>query len=147
MFGDVGATIIYLTLILISLLVLTNFRLSQWVQVFFPKRDEAAAETGTDEASLARRARELEKQSKKLQEQVEKAAGPSGLGADMQPVPEPTVRNLSVPQSKPADAAGRAKKSAAPDPSPPPPRPKPRRSRPPNPRPPPPPTFSAGKMR
>ena len=29
----------------------------------------------------------------------------SGLGADVQPVPEPTVRDLSVPQAKPATAA------------------------------------------
>src|SRR5207249_314920 len=47
---------------------------------------------------LERRAKELERQAKKLQEQVIKA----GLGADLQPVPEPTVRDLSVPQAKPA---------------------------------------------
>jgi S-DNA-T family DNA segregation ATPase FtsK/SpoIIIE len=115
-FGRIGATAIYATLILISLLFLTNFRLSQWLQVFFPKRDElGAAGKSPDEAALARRARELEKQSKKLQEQVDKATGPvvpSGLGADMQPVPEPTVRDLSVPQIKPATAPGRGKKNA-----------------------------------
>ena len=33
-----------------------------------------------------------------MQEQVIKA----GLGADLQPVPEPTVRDLSEPQAKPA---------------------------------------------
>ena len=49
-----------------------------------------------EEAALDRRARELERQAKQLQEQVAR----SGLGADMQPVPEPTVRDLSVPQSK-----------------------------------------------
>src|SRR5262249_47251496 len=42
------------------------------------------------------RARELQKQAKQLQEEVER----SGLGADMQPVPEPTVRDLSLPQTK-----------------------------------------------
>jgi S-DNA-T family DNA segregation ATPase FtsK/SpoIIIE len=116
-FGKLGAAIIYATLLLISLLVLTNFRLSQWLAFLLPKKDELAADADrTDEAALARRARELEKQSKRLQEQVEKAAGPSGLGADMQPVPEPTVRDLSVPQAKPADAAARGKKSIASDP-------------------------------
>ena len=50
-----------------------------------------------EETALERRARELEKQAKKLQEEVAR----SGLGADMQPVPEPTVRDLSVPQAKP----------------------------------------------
>ena len=49
-----------------------------------------------EEAALERRARELEKQAKQLQEQVAR----SGLGADLQPVPEPTVRDLSVPQAK-----------------------------------------------
>jgi S-DNA-T family DNA segregation ATPase FtsK/SpoIIIE len=115
-FGPVGASAIYLTLILISLLFLTNFRLSQWLQFFFPKRDELAAGKSPDEAALARRARDLEKQSKKLQEQVEKAAVPSGLGADMQPVPEPTVRDLSVPQTKPGTAPARGKKGAPADP-------------------------------
>ena len=54
-------------------------------------------------AALDRRARELEKQAKKLQEEVAR----SGLGADMQPVPEPTVRDLSVPQAKPGRAAAK----------------------------------------
>jgi S-DNA-T family DNA segregation ATPase FtsK/SpoIIIE len=126
-FGVIGATVIYATLILISLLFLTNFRLSQWLQVFFPKKDELEADgKGTDEAALARRARELEKQSKKLQEQMDKAglpaavaaaaaAAPSGLGADMRPVPEPTVRDLSVPQAKSAADSARAKKTTSSD--------------------------------
>jgi DNA segregation ATPase FtsK/SpoIIIE, S-DNA-T family len=73
-----------------------------------------------EEKELARRARELEKQARKLQEQADKAAAKasksekvaatsspekSGLGADLQPVPEPTVRDLSFPQSKPARAS------------------------------------------
>ena len=36
----------------------------------------------------------------------------SGLGADMQPVPEPTVRDLSVPQAK----GPRVRKTTYPDP-------------------------------
>ena len=39
----------------------------------------------------------------------------SGLGADMQPVPEPTVRDLSVPQAKPASA--RIRKTTLPEPA------------------------------
>jgi len=106
-FGIVGATIIYIGLLLISLLFLTNFRLSQWIQMLIPKKDPAAVAAAAgktrEELALEKRARELEKQSKKLQEQVEKVTGvpaASGLGADMQPVPEPTVRDLSVPQAK-----------------------------------------------
>ncbi len=58
---------------------------------------------------LERRAKDLEKQAKQLQEQVVRS---SGLGADMQPVPEPTVRDLSVPQ---AAKGPRIRKTTVPD--------------------------------
>ncbi len=109
-FGKLGATVIYIALILISLMFLTNFRLLAWLKQLIPQRDEAAVVAAggktKEELALERRARDLEKQSRKLQEQVEKVTGvptPTGLGADMQPVPEPTVRDLSVPQARPAD--------------------------------------------
>ncbi len=101
--GTIGATIVYLALCLISLLFLTNFRLGEWIRGFLEKMP--AAKTGpepesAENSALERRARELEKQAKKLQEEVSR----TGLGADMQPVPEPTVRDLSVPQAKPMTA-------------------------------------------
>ena len=118
-FGKPGATIILLTLYLICLLYLTNFRLGEWVRALTVGRPDAIdggapASTGitNDEKILEKRARELEKQARKLQEQVEKAR--AGLGADLKPVPEPTVRDLSVPQNKPAPA--RPKKTAVPEP-------------------------------
>src|SRR5438034_10460847 len=95
-FGSVGATIIFATLYLISLLFLTNFRLGEWLRALL-KPQPAEPEKNLQEKALERRARELERQAKKLQEQVANA----GLGADLQPVPEPTVRDLSVPQTKP----------------------------------------------
>ncbi len=94
--GTAGATIVYATLYLISLLYLTNFRLGEWLRGLFGKVKPAEA-TSPEEAALDRRARELEKQAKKLQEEVAR----TGLGADLQPVPEPTVRDLSGPQVKP----------------------------------------------
>ncbi len=95
--GPIGATIVYIALCFISLLFLTNFRLGEWIRRVFAEKKSAAGEPEPEEESaLNRRARELEKQAKQLQEQVAR----SGLGADMQPVPEPTVRDLSVPQSK-----------------------------------------------
>ena len=97
MLGAVGATIVYATLYLISLLFLTDFRLGDWVRRWFEKPAAAVGATA-EETALDRRARELEKQAKKLQEEVAR----SGLGADMQPVPEPTVRDLSVPSAKSA---------------------------------------------
>ena len=46
----------------------------------------------------------MEKTKRQLEEEVSRGAKPektpSGLGADLQPVPEPTVRDLSVPQAK-----------------------------------------------
>jgi len=95
--GPIGATIVYAALFLISLLFLTDFRLGDWIRGFVAREKSSGIESKpVEEAALDRRARELEKQAKKLQEEVAR----SGLGADMQPVPEPTVRDLSVPQSK-----------------------------------------------
>ncbi|MEI9866492.1 MAG: DNA translocase FtsK [Limisphaerales bacterium] len=103
--GPLGATIVYSALGLISLLFMTNFQLGEWIRALLEKNTSAkpavAAVEKTmpksaEEIALERRARDLEKQAKKLQEEVER----SGLGADLQPVPEPTVRDLSVPQAK-----------------------------------------------
>ena len=101
--GTAGAVIVYAALCLISLLFLTNFRLGVWIRRLLEKvplrgaDPDAEPEPAVDSA-LERRAIELEKQAQKLQEEVAR----TGLGADMQPVPEPTVRDLSVPQAKPA---------------------------------------------
>jgi S-DNA-T family DNA segregation ATPase FtsK/SpoIIIE len=103
--GRFGAVVVYSALCLISLLFLTNFRLGNWIRSFLQKESAEAGEPkSADEIALERRARELEKQAKQLQEEVAR----SGLGADLQPVPEPTVRDLSVPQAKPV----RGKKTA-----------------------------------
>jgi len=114
-FGMVGATIIFLMLCAISVLMLTNFHLGGWLRTAWEARK---AEGGKDaeEQALERRARELRKQAKQLEEAVERAGGKEssaandrtasngrkGLGPDLKPVPEPTVRDLSVPQSKSA---------------------------------------------
>ncbi|HWX20837.1 MAG TPA: DNA translocase FtsK [Candidatus Binatia bacterium] len=102
-FGTVGATILFLMLAFISLLYLTNFQLGEWIRRLWAGAGKARPAT-VEEQALERRARELQKQKKQLEEEVAR----SGLGADMQPVPEPQVRDLSVPQAK----TGRAKKPA-----------------------------------
>ncbi|MBC8002722.1 MAG: DNA translocase FtsK 4TM domain-containing protein, partial [Opitutaceae bacterium] len=127
-FGRAGATIIYLALYFISLLFLTNFQLGEWLRMLWTRREEAvAAGVSTEEKALERRKKELEKEERRLREQVEKSpkiakpdkvvkavekpseddASGAGLGADLQPVPEPMVRDLSVSQSKQQRAAGR----------------------------------------
>jgi S-DNA-T family DNA segregation ATPase FtsK/SpoIIIE len=112
-FGLIGATIVYIALCFISLLFLTNFKLGEWIRAIFDRQPPAteAGQKSPEEIELERRARDLEKQAKKLQDEVAR----SGLGADLQPVPEPTVRDLSVPQSKVATGA-RVRKTTLPEP-------------------------------
>jgi len=107
MLGGVGATIVYTALYLISLLFLTNFRLGEFLRGWFGEQLNTEGMT-LEEVALERRARELQKEAKQLQEEVSR----TGLGADLRPVPPPNVRDLSVPQPKPA----RARKPAPPEP-------------------------------
>jgi len=102
--GTAGATIILLAIYCISFLYLTNFKLTEWVREKMRERREhrRTASSGIDdeEHELSERARELEQQYHDLQRQVEQAgiaqeSDKPSLGADLQPVPEPKVRDLS----------------------------------------------------
>jgi S-DNA-T family DNA segregation ATPase FtsK/SpoIIIE len=126
--GKVGAGIVLGTVYLISLLYLTNFQLGQWCRQWWAAGLGGAPVAKTaGENDLERRARELEKQARKLQEQLDKSTKgtvskilePTGLGADMQPVPEPTVRDLSVSQAKSGDRAKRLSAEPVKEPAPP----------------------------
>jgi DNA segregation ATPase FtsK/SpoIIIE, S-DNA-T family len=94
-FGTVGGTIIFLMFSFISILYLTNFRLGEWMNAIWAARNVAPIKSEREE-NLEKRAKDLEKRKKDLEEEVSR----SGLGADLKPVPEPTVRDLSVPQHK-----------------------------------------------
>jgi len=117
-FGKPGATIIFITLYVISLLFLTNFQLGEWLRAAWAARGrrvvEDESEWTAEEKALARKARELEREADRLKNKVdkqsakaaekvaaseEKRSGPV-LGADMQPVPAPSVRDLSVPAAR-----------------------------------------------
>ena len=109
MLGRLGATIVYAALGLISLLFLTNFQLGNWIRTLLPKEKAALDNELKTSAELAleKRQAELERQKRRLEEEVGRAEKPdkvektaSGLGADGLPVPEPTVRDLSYPQAK-----------------------------------------------
>ncbi len=141
-FGTAGATIILLILYLIGLLYLTNHSFKELLAMardFKPNFAGAGAEGGLatgkpdlTEKELEKRARELEKQAEKLKKEMareekgrkaelddEEEAGEKKpvLGADLQPVPEPTVRDLSVPVARPEEAPAPKKgkgKTAAP---------------------------------
>ena len=107
-FGKVGATIIFGTLYFISLLFLTNFHLGVWLRSLAGRFSGKPLPATEQERELEQRARELDRQAKKLQGEVAKAAKqeqklpPSkpGVGADLKPLPEPTVRDLSVPKAR-----------------------------------------------
>ncbi|HVY71016.1 MAG TPA: DNA translocase FtsK 4TM domain-containing protein, partial [Verrucomicrobiae bacterium] len=129
-FGHIGASIVFITIYLISLLYLTNFQLFGWIGAMIhnlrhPEEKPFSAD-GLSEKELEKRAKELSKHAKKLQDEMDKqnlqtekeaakskekekeeagdpekmVAEKSGLGADGLPVPEPTVRDLSVPQPR-----------------------------------------------
>jgi DNA segregation ATPase FtsK/SpoIIIE, S-DNA-T family len=105
-FGTAGGTIIFMTLSFISVLYLTNFKLGVWLNHIWAKRQVPAAGPVPEDA-LERRARDLENKKKALEAEVAR----SGIGADLKPVPEPTVRDLSVPQPK----AGKSRKPGGSD--------------------------------
>jgi S-DNA-T family DNA segregation ATPase FtsK/SpoIIIE len=98
-FGTVGATIIFLVCILISVVMLTNFQVGAWLRSMWEKRGKtasAAPAASPEERVLEKRARDLKKQAKELEEQV--ARQPAGLGADLRPVPAPIVTDTTIPQ-------------------------------------------------
>ena len=99
--GKVGATIVLVSIYAVSLVYLTNFKLGEWCRQWWLSRFEGKPAPRTSgEQDLERRARDLEKQARQLQEQLEKGKA-GAVGADGLPVPEPMVRDLSVPQGKP----------------------------------------------
>jgi S-DNA-T family DNA segregation ATPase FtsK/SpoIIIE len=116
-----GAVMVYLAMAFLSTLFLTDFHLATLVKDWWVRRQETRSGLTPEELDLERKSRDLEKKRRALEEEVEKSAKagadkssekspePSkvGLGVDGQPVPEPTVRDLSVPQPRPG---GRSKK-------------------------------------
>ncbi len=132
--GTLGAAFVFLVVYLVGLLYLTNFTLFDWARGLFVRGEGApAAATGAtpEELALDKRRKELEKEAKRLQEEVEKVSkvkpakaaepvaaaaaaaaektGPD-VGADGKPLPAPLIRDLSVPQAKPADLAAKSKR-------------------------------------
>jgi DNA segregation ATPase FtsK/SpoIIIE, S-DNA-T family len=120
--GTVGASVVFLTLYVVGLIYLTNFALLDWARSLFLRGDDSAvssADASAEELALEKRAKELEKAAKaKAAKPAEQPAAPEKtgpeLGADLQPVPEPKIRDLSVPQAKPADLAAKSKRKEKP---------------------------------
>jgi S-DNA-T family DNA segregation ATPase FtsK/SpoIIIE len=107
-FGTVGATIIFVMVLAISVVMLTNFHVGGWLREMWGRRGKGKGKEVApprEEQALERHVRDLKKQVKDREEELER----SGLGPDLKPVPEPTVRDLSIPQNRP----GRGKKGPA----------------------------------
>jgi S-DNA-T family DNA segregation ATPase FtsK/SpoIIIE len=107
-FGTLGASILFLTLYLISLIYLTNFELGAWLRAWWERRRADLDPVSLSEQQLERRARELKRQARQLERRLNRDQATSdsveeasaSLGADLQPVPEPQVRDLSVPAER-----------------------------------------------
>lgn len=101
-FGTVGASILFLMLYFISLLFLTNFQLGAWLRAIWARREVAAGQTV---------APALPEKTPKWRSSAEpESVRPSGIGADLQPVPPPNVIDTTVVA---ASKAGRGRKSGA----------------------------------
>jgi S-DNA-T family DNA segregation ATPase FtsK/SpoIIIE len=124
-FGRVGAWLVYGLIWLASLLFLTDFELWRWIRLLFKREPRNEEEKlAAEQAALEKRAKALEKKAKQAEPKpaatpaakVSSKGTPSAtpattsaavddpnkLGADMKPIPEPTVRDMSVPQVKAA---------------------------------------------
>jgi DNA segregation ATPase FtsK/SpoIIIE, S-DNA-T family len=126
--GRMGAAVTYVIIYLASLLFLTDYQLLVWIRqlwVRVPKTPEE--KLAAEEAAIGKKAKALEKKARELTKQAtaeseastpvtkpargkapaaavvpqaEGAVEPSGLGADLRPIPEVTIRDLSVPQPR-----------------------------------------------
>ncbi|MEW6303862.1 MAG: DNA translocase FtsK [Verrucomicrobiota bacterium] len=122
--GTAGATVVFFTIYLISFLYLTNFPLGEFIRAWWHDYKNKPKKAAEQEQALERRAKELEKKAAQLKDELRKEEDKrtpderkTALGADLQPVPEPTVRDLSIPQSK-ADKRSKSKPAPAPEPEP-----------------------------
>ena len=111
-FGKPGATILYITLYIISLYLLTNFQIGDWLRELF-KKEESLPFKSDYEKEIDQKQRQLERKRKELEEEYEKLAASKQsyknngdeeksesprVGADLKPIPPPTIRDLSVPK-------------------------------------------------
>jgi len=115
-FGTAGAIIIYTALIFASLYFLTNLQpvelwhwtVDTWENWRERRTDPGLATSSPVQKKIKRKTKRLERdlarQKKAIEQEIGQAAtelaADSGLGADLKPIPEPTVRDLSVSGKK-----------------------------------------------
>ena len=116
-FGTAGAIIIYSALIISSVYFLTNVKPAElWARIIevwgnwnSQRVNSSFTASATTEKKLKRKAnqinKEIDKQKKVIEKEIKKKSEEietnQGLGADLKPVPEPTIRDLSISELKP----------------------------------------------
>ncbi|MGE3311691.1 MAG: DNA translocase FtsK 4TM domain-containing protein [Limisphaerales bacterium] len=118
--GYAGSMAACVLLYLLSLLGLSDFQLFEWIRMAWAERRERAEAALDEEIRLDRKARQLEKEARRLQELVDQerdtalpppsllgdakssGKGPAESAERAVPGPEPVVRDLSVPRAKPS---------------------------------------------
>jgi DNA segregation ATPase FtsK/SpoIIIE, S-DNA-T family len=117
-FNETGAMTLYITVYATSLVAFTNFDVSAFLRELWERyqdrRDRMDADATHQERELKRQERELAKQEKQLRKKIrttapsveERVEEPAEEELEEDPVPEPTVRDLSVTSS-----SGRRKQS------------------------------------
>src|SRR6185312_14371630 len=73
--GPIGATIVYAALCLISIIFLTAFPFGDWIRNRVTGAEETGKGGNSEEAVLERKAKDLQKQAKKLQDEVDRTGG------------------------------------------------------------------------
>jgi len=78
-FGTLGAAILFAAFWIVCLYGLTNFHFGDWVRGLLRQRAAAAETFAGDRENLDRRARGLEKEARRLQEQIDRAGRTGGI--------------------------------------------------------------------
>lgn len=113
----VGAGLFYAAIYLVSLITLTDFDIVRWMRSLMapPPRNEEERLVA-EEKALKKKARELARQSREISAKAgaslpaatkpipasssSTSSDPTGLGADLKPVPEPRFQDNSLPRSR-----------------------------------------------
>ncbi len=123
-FNETGAMTLYVTVYASSLIAFTNFDVSAFLHELWERyqdyRDRVDADASAQERELKRQERQLAKEAKKLKKKI-KTADPDPDATEepeipAEPVPEPTVRDLSVSSSRSKKDREKSAPKEAPEP-------------------------------
>lgn len=103
-FGKFGATAIYLLMYFYAVAALTDYQLFVWIRQWWAAYSAARRDAHrAEEAAVAERRRAAVSKPAREEESTEPRPR---IGADLLPIPEPTIRDMSVSQFSPLTPAG-----------------------------------------